>query len=92
MLQALQDATAHWPEGALCVEHFQTAPPTLDPAREHAFEVELRDSGITLQVRADQTILSALQGANIDVQCDCTEGLGGSCETRCGDTDHATWC
>lgn len=90
MLQALQDATAHWPEGALCVEHFQTAPPTLDPAREHAFEVELRDSGITLQVRADQTILSALQGANIDVQCDCTEGLCGSCETRVlgGDIDH----
>ena len=90
MLQALQDATAHWPEGALCVEHFQTAPPTLDPAREHAFEVELRDSGITLQVRADQTILSALQGANIDVQCDCTEGLCGSCETRVlgGAIDH----
>jgi len=41
-------------------------------------------------VRADQTILSALQGANIDVQCDCTEGLCGSCETRVlgGAIDH----
>ena len=90
MLDALQSCTAHWPESALCVEHFQTEPPTLDPAREHAFEVELRDSGITLRVRADQTILSALQGANIDVQCDCTEGLCGSCETRVlgGAIDH----
>lgn len=90
MLDALQQCTAHWPEGALCVEHFQTEPPTLDPAREHAFEVELKDSGITLRVRADQTVLSALQGANIDVQCDCTEGLCGSCETRVlgGAIDH----
>ena len=90
MLDALQSCTAHWPESALCVEHFQTEPPTLDPAREHAFEVELRDSGITLRVRADQTILSALKGANIDVQSDCCEGLCGSCETRVlsGAVDH----
>ena len=75
---------------ALRIEHFQTEPPTLDPSKEHAFEIELKDSGITLQVRADQTILSALKGANIDVQSDCCEGLCGSCETRVlsGAVDH----
>ena len=90
MLSALQTDTAHWPEGTLRIEHFQAEPPRLDPAREHAFEIELKDSGITLQVPADQTVLSALQGANIDVQCDCTEGLCGSCEVRVlgGDIDH----
>ncbi len=90
MLQALQQAAAHWPEGALRVEHFEAEPTTLDPSREQAFEVELRDSGITLAVRADQTVLAALQGANIDVQCDCREGLCGSCEVGvlAGEIDH----
>ena len=90
MLSALEACTAHWPDDALRIEHFQTEPPTLDPSREHAFEIELKDSGITLQVRADQTILSALKGANIDVQSDCGEGLCGSCEVRVlgGAVDH----
>lgn len=90
MLSALEACTAHWPDDALRIEHFQTEPPTLDPSKEHAFEIELKDSGITLQVRADQTILSALKGANIDVQSDCCEGLCGSCETRVlsGAVDH----
>ena len=90
MLTALQACTAHWPDDALRIEHFQTEPPTLDPAKERAFEIELKDSGITLQVRADQTILSALKGANIDVQSDCCEGLCGSCEVRVlgGAVDH----
>ena len=90
MLSALEACTAHWPDDALRIEHFQTEPPTLDPSTEHAFEIELKDSGITLQVRADQTILSALKGANIDVQSDCCEGLCGSCETRVlsGAVDH----
>ena len=55
------------------------------------YSVENRHkTGITLQVRADQTILSALKGANIDVQSDCCEGLCGSCETRVlsGAVDH----
>ena len=90
MLTALQDGSSHWPEGALRIEHFHTEAPTLDPSKEHGFELELKDSGITLQVRPDQTVLSALQGANIDVQCDCTEGLCGSCEVRVldGEVDH----
>ena len=50
----------------------------------------MKDSGITLPVRANQTILSALKAANIDVQSDCCEGLCGSCEVRVlgGAVDH----
>ncbi|MFJ1301744.1 cytochrome P450/oxidoreductase [Pseudomonadota bacterium AL_CKDN230030165-1A_HGKHYDSX7] len=90
MLDGLAQATAHWPEGTLSVEHFQSTLGVLDPAREHAFEVELKDSGLTLTVPADQTLLAALRGANIDVQSDCEEGLCGSCEVRviAGDIDH----
>ena len=41
-------------------------------------------------VPADQTLLSALRGVNIDVQSDCEEGLCGSCEVRvlAGEIDH----
>ncbi|CAN5524062.1 cytochrome P450/oxidoreductase [soil metagenome] len=90
MLDALETACAHWPDDALRVEHFESTLGTLDPSREHGFEVELKDSGITVQVRPDQTLLAALRGANIDVQSDCEEGLCGSCEVRvlAGDVDH----
>jgi ferredoxin-NADP reductase len=90
MLEALEDACAAWPEGALRVEHFESTLATLDPSKEHAFEVELKDSGLVLTVPPDQTLLSALRAANVDVQSDCEEGLCGSCEVRVlsGKVDH----
>jgi len=90
MLEALAACSAHWAVDALHVEHFGSTVATLDPSREHAFEVELKDSGIVVQVRADQTLLAALRASNIDVQSDCEEGLCGSCEVRVlmGEVDH----
>ena len=93
LLDALQDLCSTergWPDETLRVEHFQVQPGTLDPSREQAFEVELRDSGLTLQVGADRTLLQALRAANIDVPSDCGEGLCGSCEVRvlAGPVDH----
>lgn len=90
MLDALAQACAAWPEDALRVEHFVSTVGTLDPAREQAFEVELKDSGFTIPVRADQTLLAALRAANVDIQSDCEEGLCGSCEVRVlsGQVDH----
>ena len=90
MLEALESCCAGWPEDTLRVEHFHSPSGTLDPAREHAFEVELKDSGIIVTVSAEQTLLAALRAANIDVQSDCGEGLCGSCEVRVlsGQIDH----
>lgn len=90
MLDGLEQASRHWPEDSLRVEHFSTTLGALDPSKEHGFEVELRESGITLQVRSDQTLLDALRGANIDIESDCREGLCGSCEVPVleGDVDH----
>ncbi|RYF79597.1 MAG: cytochrome P450, partial [Comamonadaceae bacterium] len=90
MLKGLEAACAHWPEDTLRVEHFESTVGTLDPSKEQAFEVELKDSGLTLPVRADQTLLAALRAANIDVQSDCEEGLCGSCEVQVlrGPIDH----
>ena len=90
MLEALDACCEHWPEDSLRIEHFVSAIRTLDPANEHAFEVELRDSGLVIDVAADQTVLAALRAANIDIQSDCEEGLCGSCEARvlAGTVDH----
>jgi cytochrome P450/ferredoxin-NADP reductase len=90
MLRALEEASRHWPEGSLHVEHFVSTLDGLDPSREQAFEVELRDSGFSLPVRADQTLLDALRAAHLDIQSDCREGLCGSCEVRVlsGSVDH----
>ena len=90
MLDAVRESSAGWPEDAVRFEHFVSTLGTLDPSREHAFEVELRDSGLTLQVPPDKTVLAVLREANIDVQSDCEEGLCGSCEVRVldGEVDH----
>jgi len=90
MLDALQEASATWPDDSLKVEHFESKLGALDPANEHAFEVELKDSGLVVVVPADQTLLEALRKANVDVQSDCEEGLCGSCEVRvlAGEVDH----
>ncbi|MCS6766375.1 MAG: cytochrome P450/oxidoreductase [Candidatus Protistobacter heckmanni] len=90
LLDALEAAAGAWPEDALKMEHFHAELPTLDPDKEHGFEVELKDSGLTLQVPADRTLLDTLRAANIDVQSDCCEGLCGSCEVRVlsGEVDH----
>lgn len=90
MIDALQACSAHWPEESLRVEHFSSTLGALDPDREQPFTVELKDSGLTLDVPATQTLLQALRCANIDVQSDCEEGLCGSCEVRvlAGDVDH----
>lgn len=90
MIDDLEDLSNDWPDDTLHVEHFSSTLGRLDPTKEHAFDVELRDSGLTLRVAADQTVLQALRGANIDIQSDCEEGLCGSCEAVVldGDIDH----
>jgi len=90
MLDELTDLTADWPGEPLRVEHFESTLGALDPRKEHAFVVELAESGISVPVRADQTVLAALRGANVDVQSDCEEGICGSCEVPVvrGEVDH----
>ncbi|MCX2729323.1 cytochrome P450/oxidoreductase [Saccharopolyspora sp. NFXS83] len=90
LLDALDEAMRHWPEDSLHVEHFGAAQALLDPAREHAFDAELADSGGTVAVPADGTLLSALRAAGVDVPSDCEEGLCGSCEVAVldGAIDH----
>lgn len=90
LLDELSGLARDWPEGVLHVEYFAAATSQLDPSREHGFDVELRDSDLTLHVPADKTVLDVLQSVGIDVACDCREGLCGSCEVEviAGEVDH----
>lgn len=90
LIDELGRLCADWPEDRLHVEHFSSTLGELDPSKEHYFDVDLNDSGLTVHVAADQTVLQALRGANIDIQSDCEEGLCGSCEVvvRHGEIDH----
>ena len=74
----------------LHVEHFSAASTRLDPENEISFDVELRDSGLSVHVGPDQTLLQALHAIGVDVPCDCQEGLCGSCEVGvlAGGIDH----
>lgn len=90
LLGALEELTAELPEGTFHFEHFSATSAGLDPEKESAFEVELVDSGITLTVANDTTLLDTVLAAGIDIACDCREGLCGSCEVAVldGEVDH----
>ena len=90
LISQLEDLTANLPEGSLHFEHFTTANAGLDPEKETAFEIELQDSGLTVQVAANTTLLEAVRAVGIDIASDCCEGLCGSCEVSVleGEIDH----
>lgn len=91
LVDELENLAEQWDDpGALHVEHFTSNVGELDPEKERSFEIELADSGLTLQVPPDKTVLQTLRDANVDVQSDCEEGLCGSCEVPVleGQIDH----
>jgi ferredoxin-NADP reductase len=91
LLKAVEERMAAWPADSLHLERF-AAPeqPARDPAGEHAVEVVLAESGRTLMVGPETSILQALLDAGIDHDHDCTEGICGTCETKVidGEVDH----
>ncbi|HEV7371768.1 cytochrome P450/oxidoreductase [Arenibaculum sp.] len=90
LLAALEALTRDRPEGALRVEHFTSAGTRLDPGQEIGFDVELKDSGLTVRVPPERTVLEALRAVGVDVPSDCEEGLCGTCEVTVieGEIDH----
>ncbi|GAA1089293.1 PDR/VanB family oxidoreductase [Pseudonocardia alni] len=77
------------PAAALHLERFRPKEGALAGANL-PFEVELDVSGLTLTVRADQTLAEALEAAGIDLPTSCREGTCGTCETYVleGEPDH----
>ncbi|WP_072689919.1 PDR/VanB family oxidoreductase [Rhodococcus marinonascens] len=60
------------------------AAPVGDTGVDHPseFEVELRQTGCTLTVPADRSLLEVVLEANPDILYSCEDGFCGSCETR----------
>ncbi|MET4580202.1 cytochrome P450/oxidoreductase [Ottowia thiooxydans] len=90
LIDELERLSEGWPAGVLHFEHFHAESQVLDPSREHAFVVHLKDSDMDVEVPADRTLLQALQSVGVDVPCDCGEGLCGTCEVAVleGEVDH----
>lgn len=86
---ALLDAVeSRCPAGLLHVERFA---PKEQPAGENTeFEVELTQSGKSLTVPADVSVLDAVRASGVEVLFSCTEGTCGTCETDVleGTPDH----
>lgn len=88
LMQAVSQATRHWPGTCVHFEYFSA--PATDWPPNRPFEVELARSGLVLQVPADRTILQVVREHGIDVHSACEEGVCGTCETRMlgGEAEH----
>jgi ferredoxin-NADP reductase len=89
LLDAVEQRCAGWPSGSLHTERF-TPKEQGEPLLSGTFEVELAQSGTTLTVPPDRSILEVLEDAGIQVLSSCQEGTCGTCETvvLAGAVDH----
>jgi ferredoxin-NADP reductase len=89
LLAAVELRCGAWPRRSLHVERFAPRPQAA-PVRTEAFEVVLQQSGLTLSVPPDRSILSVVEEAGVGVLSSCAEGTCGTCETRvlAGEPDH----
>jgi len=89
LLAAVEDRCQAWPTGTLHLERFRPRQGALD-GPSTAFEVELEESGMVLEIPAEESILDILESAGIFVPNSCREGTCGTCETVVleGTPDH----
>jgi ferredoxin-NADP reductase len=89
LMSAVEAATAAWPRDTI---HFEWFAPRSRPADETSgsFEVVCQRSGITLAVPPQQSVLTALSEAGIEIPRSCEQGICGTCEVRviAGEVDH----
>jgi phthalate 4,5-dioxygenase reductase subunit len=89
MLQAIRDMSGHWSASAIHIESFADAG-TLAAVEDRPFRVRLAQSGETLEVPANRSILETLRAHGLDVPSSCESGTCGTCRTRLlgGIADH----
>jgi len=86
LMDAVEAATADWPDGLVHLEQFKA-----EPAPESSdFEIELMRSGAVVPVKRTESILVALWKANHRVPSSCEIGICGTCRVGClgGEPDH----
>lgn len=80
LIKAVEERCAGWPAGTLHVERFRPRE-VQEPVRDGAFEVELAQTGITVTVPPEKSVLEAVEEAGVQVLSSCREGTCGTCET-----------
>jgi vanillate O-demethylase ferredoxin subunit len=95
LLNAVRAVTSSWPAHAVHFELFASAKTAEQKAESEAkkneeFEVELVQSGMTLTIPADRTILDVLLDNGIGVPYACEDGWCGACTIGLisGNADH----
>ncbi|MEU1956701.1 PDR/VanB family oxidoreductase [Nocardia rhamnosiphila] len=81
LLDAVARSCKAWPDGALRVERFSAAESDDLGEGTRPIQLELRRSGMTLEVPGDTSILEAVTEAGIDVLSSCEDGICGTCMT-----------
>jgi vanillate O-demethylase ferredoxin subunit len=79
MLHDFEQAAARWPDGSVHIEHFVPPPLAIDPDAK-PYTLVLARSGAEVAVAAGQSMLSALEGAGIEVPTSCCGGICGACK------------
>lgn len=89
LLNAVESASAHWPDGALHLERFAPKK-NVGTGPDETFEVELALSGETVTVPADMSLLDAIEDVGVSIMSSCEEGVCGTCEATVlsGAIDH----
>jgi ferredoxin-NADP reductase len=93
MIRTVEDRSAeHLPPGTLRIERFVADPDAVKPSEQtkEAFEVELAQTGVTLTVPPDRSILDVVLEVVPHQLYSCEEGVCGTCQTRvlAGEPDH----
>lgn len=88
LLDALAQASNHWPTGSLHVERFTAQ--DIDSSGDLDFEVEFTASGVTAVIPPDRSILDVANELGLPTLSSCEEGVCGTCQTAVleGTADH----
>ncbi len=89
LMTAVEETTAAWPQDMVRFEWFAPRSRAAEGASS-SFEIVCNNSGLTLIVPEDRTVLDILSEAGVEVPCSCQQGICGTCETRVvsGEVDH----
>jgi ferredoxin-NADP reductase len=92
LLSAVEENCAHWPDGSLHIERFAAKARVVEaePQALDNFQVVCQRSGLTVDVSQGETILEALEDADIPILSSCLQGICGTCEATVldGTPDH----
>jgi ferredoxin-NADP reductase len=92
LMEAVREASRHWPAGTVHFESFAPPPVSAAPAADAKFdfEVHLAKTRRQLNVAHGQTLLQALREAGMEMESSCEAGTCGACKTAYldGEPDH----